>query len=200
MSGLVILVRHGETAYNAKGKMGLSAEKIRGWLDVPLDANGVQQAHETARDLTKEHQIQHVYASPLERAFVTGKMIAVRARCAIEKDEALKPWNVGAWSGKPVDKVLPAMEALVKTPEKSAPQGEPFAKFAHRFLSALVRILHRAKEKDACVCIVTHTRDLQLAKAWVAAGAKPDLTYDSDAVNDYSNETPTGRWVTMRAA
>lgn len=41
---------------------------------------------------------------------------------------------------------------------------------------------------------------LQLAKAWVKHGAKPDLTYDPEAVNDYTDETPTGQWLTMRAA
>jgi broad specificity phosphatase PhoE len=36
--GKLILVRHGHTPLNAAGK----EERLRGWLDIPLDEQGLQ--------------------------------------------------------------------------------------------------------------------------------------------------------------
>ncbi|HZU84180.1 MAG TPA: histidine phosphatase family protein [Polyangiaceae bacterium] len=197
----LILVRHGETALNRKGDAeegtGESAERIRGWLDVPLDDNGFRQAVDTARKLAGR-RIDHVYASNLQRAYVTGQLIAAMTDAPIEPEQALRPWNVGRWSGRPVDEVLPKMKELISQhPEESAPGGEPFAAFVARFLTALRRMLGHAKTTDGDVCAVTHTRNLQLAKAWVAAGAPASFAYDPAVMDDYDNETGTGDFITL---
>ena len=198
MSRLVLICRHGETRFNA-GSAGASAERIRGWLDVPLDANGLHEAVTLAKRISKDTRIRRVFSSPLIRALMTGKLVAAYSKAPLQKDDALKPWNVGRWAGEPVAKVLPSMEKLVRTPEVSAPEGEPFKQFADRYLAFLKKVLAQANDQHEDVCLVTHTRNLQITKGWIAAGAKDDMSYDAEAVNNYTDETATGDWLTLRA-
>jgi probable phosphoglycerate mutase len=195
---LVLLCRHGETKLNAGS--GASAQRIRGHLDVPLDANGLQEAIQLAKRISKDTRIRRVFSSPLVRALMTAKLVAAYSKARLEKDDALKPWDVGRWAGQPVGKVLPLMQRLITTPDVEAPDGESFNAFADKYLAALKRILAYAKDNNEDVCVVSHTRNLQLTKGWIAAGAKPDMSYDATVVNDYSDETGTGDWLTLRAA
>jgi broad specificity phosphatase PhoE len=60
----LVLVRHGQTAYNAEGR-------AQGWLDTPLTPLGYRQADATA-DKLAERTFAAVYSSPLQRAFATA--------------------------------------------------------------------------------------------------------------------------------
>ena len=62
----VILVRHGQTTYNAQGR-------IQGFLDIPLSDNGIAQAKLLAKSL-KDYPIDVFIASPLQRAYVTPNL------------------------------------------------------------------------------------------------------------------------------
>ena len=44
--GKLILVRHGHTSLNSPG----DDERLRAWLDVPLDEKGLREAAETAEN------------------------------------------------------------------------------------------------------------------------------------------------------
>ena len=59
----VILVRHGETFYNAQ-------KRPQGFLDIALNENGIKQAKLLAKSL-KDYPIDVFIASPLSRAYVT---------------------------------------------------------------------------------------------------------------------------------
>lgn len=194
----VILIRHGATALNAKSP-GDSTEVLRGWLDVPLDKEGRLQAVQTARRIASQFMIRRVYSSPLQRAHETGRQIGLQSHVPALKDPALKPWNVGDWAGQRVKQVLPVMEHYTRHPEKPAPGGEPYARFARRFLSALIDMLDEATATRSLICAVAHTRNMQLAQGWLAAGAKPDMSYDVNRVNDYRDEVVTGGWLEVRA-
>ena len=58
MSLRLLLLRHGETAWNRE-------RRYQGWTDTPLSAEGLLQAEAAAREL-KEHAFAAVYASPLQ--------------------------------------------------------------------------------------------------------------------------------------
>ena len=62
----VILVRHGETTYNAQ-------KRYQGFLDIPLNENGLAQAKLLAKSL-KDYPIDVFIASPLQRAYVTPNL------------------------------------------------------------------------------------------------------------------------------
>uniref|UniRef100_A0A803KXU0 Phosphoglycerate mutase n=1 Tax=Chenopodium quinoa TaxID=63459 RepID=A0A803KXU0_CHEQI len=64
-----ILVRHGETVWNAIGKM-------QGQSDIDLNEAGRQQAVAVAKRLSREPNISVVYSSDLMRALETAETIA----------------------------------------------------------------------------------------------------------------------------
>jgi uncharacterized phosphatase len=63
----ICLIRHGETDWNASGM-------IQGRTDIPLNANGVRQAEESAACLSGE-QFDILITSPLKRARQTADII-----------------------------------------------------------------------------------------------------------------------------
>ncbi|KAG6666307.1 hypothetical protein CIPAW_01G022000 [Carya illinoinensis] len=65
----IIVVRHGETDWNADGR-------IQGHLDVELNDTGRQQAATVADRLSREPSISVVYSSDLKRALETAQIIA----------------------------------------------------------------------------------------------------------------------------
>jgi broad specificity phosphatase PhoE len=67
----VILIRHGQTAWNE----GAGEERFRGRTDLPLDATGEAQARAVANRL-KDEQLAALYVSPLLRARQTISPLA----------------------------------------------------------------------------------------------------------------------------
>ena len=63
----ILLIRHGETEWNAAGL-------FRGRADIALNENGIRQAELLAEYLS-EKKIDVIYASPLERARKTAEII-----------------------------------------------------------------------------------------------------------------------------
>ncbi|KAF6172415.1 hypothetical protein GIB67_025920 [Kingdonia uniflora] len=74
----IIVVRHGETAWNADGKIQVlsAAFDFKGHLDVELNEAGRQQATAVAHRLSKEPKISAIYSSDLKRALETAQIIA----------------------------------------------------------------------------------------------------------------------------
>lgn len=199
----VILCRHGATAWNAKSgaSKGVSQdrnEKIRGWKDVPLDPEGRKEARVLSDNLARE-DIDEIRTSPLVRAAETAVIIAQKHPGIRPKPEpALKPWDVGEYAGKPTKEVLPKMEMLERMQDKRAPGGESFREFRERFLRCLIDLIREAHHDKKTVVAVAHTRNAQCARAWIAAGCRPDLKVDDDVMDDYEHEIGTGETLVIR--
>lgn len=193
----LILCRHGATELN-RSVAGTSAERVRGWLDVPLDEEGRKEARELAERMA-QYPITHVYCSTLVRAEETARTIAHSTRRLVTPTRGLLPWNVGRMAGEPVKEMLPKMRLLTAHPDQPAPGGEPFAEFGRRYLGELVKLLEEARSDDVTLCAVTHTRNMQLTKAWLASGSRADLTYDVATMNDYDHEVGTGGVLVLEA-
>lgn len=86
----VILLRHGETAYNADGN------RYCGRTDIGLTQRGIQQAAEVAAAL-KGIKIDAVYASPLQRAKLTAEISSGQA---VVTDARLIEADFGLWEAK----------------------------------------------------------------------------------------------------
>lgn len=65
----LILVRHGESSWNAENK-------FTGWVDVPLTDKGRAEAHEGGRRLAAEgYRVDKSFTSTLRRAIETGEIV-----------------------------------------------------------------------------------------------------------------------------
>ncbi len=79
----IILLRHAETAWNAKGKK-------QGWTDIPLNEKGKEQA-KALGDLLSDITVKTFYASALSRATETAEIIASSHEGAkVVPDEAIR--------------------------------------------------------------------------------------------------------------
>jgi broad specificity phosphatase PhoE len=87
----IILVRHGETAWNVE-------EVFRGRLDIELNERGIKQAELLAESLS-ELKIEAVYSSPLKRALKTAEVIARRQRLEVRVSPGLIDGDFGQWQG-----------------------------------------------------------------------------------------------------
>ena len=89
----VYIVRHGETDYNARGI-------IQGYLDIPLNSKGQEQAVSLAKRLVGDHPIDQIFSSDLLRAAGTASIIADALDLSVTSREDLREIHLGSWEGK----------------------------------------------------------------------------------------------------
>jgi broad specificity phosphatase PhoE len=165
--GKLILVRHGRTVLNSLD----DSEKLRGWLDVPLDEHGLAEAEETASQVAKYH-VSAIYCSDLQRAQQTAAAIAKATRIPVTLARELRPWNVGSLAGQQVSATLTILQQLELDPSMPAPDGESFLQFYERYAKKLQQMLAAADEAPGCVVAVTHVRNLLAAPTILQNGDK----------------------------
>ena len=147
-----ILVRHGETDYNR-------LHVIQGWMDVPLNETGHQQAAVTAEMLRGE-MIDEVWHSDLQRAAKTAEVIlknhpGVPAFPCVP----LREWKLGIiqnMSHEELEKVHPEYEEMLKTEaiDLAIPGGESRSEFQDRVNGIFQELAERSPGKR--ILIVSH--------------------------------------------
>src|SRR5712691_604472 len=115
----LIVVRHGETFYNAQ-------RRLTGQSDVQLNPLGERQAAALVDCLATEH-LDVIVTSDLERARVTARAIARNHGLPFHEDIDLRELAFGEWEGFTYDEVL-ARDANRASlwradPSKYAPPG-----------------------------------------------------------------------------
>lgn len=135
----IVLIRHGETAWNAE-------RRLQGHLDIDLNATGVRQARALAAALAQEH-FDVLVSSDLARAAQTAKAVAevldlplyidgrLRERCYGGFEGLLYaeiaerfPAEFAAWQARDVDGSLPPGQNC----------GETFRQFYDRVIPAIL--------------------------------------------------------------
>ncbi len=147
----LILVRHGETMYNAQ-------RRFTGQSDVPLNLFGMQQAVALADCLATEH-LDVIVTSDLERTHITAEAIARFHGLPIREDIDLREMALGEWEGFTYDEVLAKDAKLVAQwradPATFAPPGgETVAQLRDRCATSLRR--WQTQYPEASVLWVTH--------------------------------------------
>lgn len=159
MKKVIYVFRHGETDANIEHRM-------QGWLDTPLNANGVAQARALAKKLA-DVKFDHVYSSPLSRALDTARTVARDQQIILNND--LREWNMGDFCGHivrltdspadtPIDMsgdIIYAPLALLSNDDYVPPNGESYNMFIVRVRDALLDIVKNSDGKT--IAIVTHT-------------------------------------------
>lgn len=121
-------IRHGETDANKD-------HIFVGGLDVPLNENGIRQAHAAAEKLVGL-PIATIVTSPLQRARVTAEIIGARLGKPVIEIKGLQEWCAGELEGKPLMKSL--RERVKDGPIAGA---EDFAAYHARIAAALNEVL-----------------------------------------------------------
>lgn len=178
----IILVRHGQTAWNR-------VERFRGRADVPLDATGLAQAEAAARAIGARWRPSAAYASPLVRAMRTAEAIAAPLGLEVQPHPGLLDINYGQWQG------LAPAEVRERWPEEfrlwyEAPQrcripgGEGLREVQARGFGAINDIASRHDGQS--VVAVGHTvmnRLILLAAMGLGLGRFWRLRQDTCAIN-----------------
>jgi probable phosphoglycerate mutase len=148
----ICIVRHGETDWNAAGV-------LQGWLDVPINDVGRQQARQLATDMA-DTGFRRIYSSPLCRALETAEILAGQWQLPAPTCHAgLKERNFGEIQGIPKSELAelnPVLyqQLLKRNPACSFEEGESMDDFATRVLDAVMDI--GAAEAGAQVLVITH--------------------------------------------
>jgi broad specificity phosphatase PhoE len=148
----LLLVRHGETDWNAEGK-------LQGHSDRPLNDYGRRQAQALADRLAGE-DIDAVYASDLSRARETAEIVGAKLGLPVVVDPDLREKNWGNWEGLTSDERLHVEF-----------EGETSEAHRDRTLSAVQRIIERHPEGR--IVVVTHGGSLRRIQAAVSGFALP---------------------------
>jgi|HubBroStandDraft_5_1064220.scaffolds.fasta_scaffold61116_2 broad specificity phosphatase PhoE len=164
--GKLILVRHGHTSLNVPGR----DERLRGWLDLPLDDQGMKEASETAERLT-DYPVEAIYSSDLRRARQTAEVLRRRTHThRITTTKELRPWNLGVFCGQRVMDILPFLNLLNQHPDLIAPSGESFYQFYGRYSRRLTDLMRLASESQGCIVAVTHVRNVLASQTIIEHG------------------------------
>lgn len=147
----LLLIRHGETAWNAE-------HRIQGSLDVPLSTTGVWQTGRLAQRLAAE-AIDAVVSSDLARAWMTGAPLADAHGLAMVAEPRLRERAFGIFEGKTLDEIAaghPDEFAAWRARDVDwrIPGGESGTEFIERVLAAMQEIA--AAYAGGTVAVVTH--------------------------------------------
>lgn len=148
----LLLVRHGETDWNAEGR-------LQGHTDRPLNPWGREQAKRLAERLAGDG-IAAVYASDLARARETAEIVGERLGLPVVLDADLREKHWGTWEG-----LTGAERASVEY------VGESSEEHAERMLRAVRRIAER--HPDQRILVVTHGGSMRRVQAAVYGMALP---------------------------
>ena len=148
----LILVRHGETDWNAEGR-------IQGMLDVPLNALGMQQAALTAAELARSIDMADMVSSDLVRTRETTTPIAEATGFEPRFDARIRERNFGVWQGKTYEewRVLDAVGIArynAGDPDYGPEGGETASQFLKRCVEAVTDLVLGSLEKT--LILVTH--------------------------------------------
>ncbi|MEN7973134.1 MAG: histidine phosphatase family protein [Verrucomicrobiota bacterium] len=148
MKTTLYLIRHGQTEWNAQGRM-------QGRMDSPLTDKGVRMAERLAMDFPKAGT---VYSSPIGRAMQTARIIFGDRE--VRADNRLREINLGDWEGRlQADLDIEDAEEhsnFWKAPHLcQPPAGENFQHVEARSVECLRELA--ARHEGESIAIVSHT-------------------------------------------
>lgn len=146
----LFLVRHGATSWS-------DAHRLNGWTDVPLSAEGREQARRL-RPVIQAARPQRVFSSDLVRARETAEIAAGTAIV----DRRLREFDFGRWEGRRWEEIpLRGQQAMEAFDAVEVPEGESMTEFRRRIASFM-----RDLDVDRSV-VVTHGGVIRAIRRYV---------------------------------
>ncbi len=158
----ILLIRHGETAWNA-------VRRLQGHLDIALNDEGVRQAQALARALADE-PLAAIVSSDLQRAVQTAQAAGAFHALPLRQDPQLRERAYGVFEGMlytEIEKVYPVEFAAWQSRDADAvmPHGgrmaESFRQFYQRCIGAITAWGQRYPGQT--IAIVAHGGVLECA-------------------------------------
>jgi probable phosphoglycerate mutase len=151
------IVRHGETAWNAEGR-------VQGQLDIPLSDTGRAQARALAQALAHE-RFDAVYSSDLARVRETAQPLLDLSKKRARLDERLRERHYGIFQGITYAEARERFVAdfarfKAKDPEYDFGTGESLKTFERRCLAFFEELT--ARETGRSVLVFTHGGVLEI--------------------------------------
>lgn len=144
---LVHLMRHGETEWNAEGR-------LQGQANIALSELGRAQVR-AQRPMFNGHAM-HSVASDLARAVETAELIGISD---IATDRRLREIDVGLWEGRPVDELIAENAQAYRDwriGQQTPPDGEPWSDFCDRIVHAVTEHAEAASRQASDLLVVCH--------------------------------------------
>lgn len=162
----LVLVRHGQTAVNAEGR-------LQGRIDASLTDLGRRQAAASGAALGGD--VRRVVVSPLLRARQTAEEFALPASVPVDVDERWVELDYGSWDGQllrsmPTEDWDRWRDDVTFAP----PGGESLVALAARVRAACADLADEARDHD--VIVVSHVSPIKAAVAW-ALGVGPETSW-----------------------
>ncbi len=150
----LLLLRHGQTTYNATRRM-------QGQMDTELSAEGIAQAERVAAHLGRhERGIRRIVSSDLRRAADTAEVAGRVLGVDVERDPRLRETRLGVWQGRThgeIDEEYPGQRATWRHDATWAPPGgETRIEVAARMRSVVEDLLADDSWPGSTVLLVAH--------------------------------------------
>lgn len=147
----LILVRHGQTVWNAIGR-------YQGRADVELSQEGLDQAAKLGANFPYGDVVA-VYASPLKRAMATGQAVADKLKLQVVPCPELQEISFGDWEGLTYEQINASWpdvhEGLFVRPDITAcPHGESFVEVQERAVPKMLELVE--KHRGQTFAIAAH--------------------------------------------
>lgn len=148
-----LMIRHGETSWNAE-------KKIQGSTDIPLNETGRLQAEALGEQIQREGiSISRIYTSRQLRARQTAGILSNRLGLEVRMLDGLEEMNMGVWEGlnwEEVEERFPEEFARWSRERRyiPAPGGESYQEVLERLIPTLGLV---AGQESGDVLVVTHS-------------------------------------------
>jgi probable phosphoglycerate mutase len=169
----IILTRHGHIE-------GITPERFRGRLDLPITALGQRQIAATSHRINATWKIAAIYTSPMSRCVITGEAIAQPSGLTIKPLAGLNDIDYGAWQGLTHDEAKarwPAEFAMwFRAPHLAQPPGGETLQDVLARAASTLRTVTRDRPDDTVVLvghdsvnrvILLHVLELPLSRYWL---------------------------------
>lgn len=163
----LLLIRHGQTADNA-------AQRFTGWTDSPLSPTGLRQAEQLGSFLARTESIDALYASSLQRAVQTARLIGRGIGPEPIYRDGLRELHLGDCEGltrEEIDERFPGLLERGRDLHDLAfcwPSGESRGAFYARVRRAFAEIV--SSHAGETVAVVAHSAVLSTYLAEVIDG------------------------------
>ncbi|SES36614.1 probable phosphoglycerate mutase [Butyrivibrio fibrisolvens] len=152
----IYFARHGQTDWN-------TLRKVQGTTDIPLNENGIAQAHLLCKNLEEnEISFEKIYTSYQARAVKTAQIVDEHFHTGYEIVKGLEEMNLGLFEGHTWDEILSLYSEehkqwLLNKRYNRSPGGESYQMVMERLFKALDYILGKHDpSSDKNLLIISH--------------------------------------------